>query len=74
MRGGKLCKNELKWMNNGWSKLAIQQKSRKKINFHPFGANKNLEQFETMIKNNIPSFDTTHIFKMLKTLGSKTSP
>jgi len=46
----------------------------KKINFHPFGANKNLEQFETMIKNNIPSFDTTHIFKMLKTLGSKTSP
>jgi hypothetical protein len=46
----------------------------KKLIFILFGANKNLEQFETMIKNNIPSFDTTHIFKMLKTLGSKTSP
>ncbi len=41
----KLSKKYLKWMNNGWLKLAIQKKFRKQnIDFHSFI--KKLEQFE----------------------------
>ncbi len=55
-------------MNNGWSKLIIQNKVKKKtLICKLFGANQNLGQFETAIRNNTPSFNSTPIFKMLKT-------
>jgi hypothetical protein len=54
------------------SKLAIQEKSRKNIDFHPFWGKQNCGQFETMIRNATLSFDLTPIFKMLKTWGIKT--
>lgn len=48
-----------------------------KINFKTslispfFGGNKNLGQFESVLRNGIPSFDSAPIFKMLKQLGNK---
>jgi hypothetical protein len=58
-------------MSNGWSKLTItiQNKVKKKtFIFKLFGANQNVGQFETVIRNNTPSFNSTPLFKMLKTL------
>jgi hypothetical protein len=46
-------------MSNGWSKLTIQNKVKKKtLIFILFGANQNLGQLETVIRNNIPSFNS----------------
>jgi hypothetical protein len=56
-------------VSNGWSKLTIHNKVKKKtLIFILLGANQNLGQFETVIRSNIPSFNSTPIFKMLKTL------
>ncbi len=56
-------------MNNGWSKLAIEKKSNNK---HSFSSTSNCEQFGIVIMNDTPS-DSAPLFKMLKTLGNKTS-
>jgi len=44
-----------------------KQNQEKKLISILFGANQNLGQFETVIRNNTPSFNSTPIFKMLKT-------
>jgi hypothetical protein len=41
--------------------------------FHFFGANQNLGQFGIVIKNVIPSCNSTLVLKKLKTLGTKIS-
>ncbi len=56
-------------MNNGWSKLDIEKKSNNK---HSFSSTSNFEQFGIVIMNDTPS-DSAPLFKMLKTLGNKTS-
>ncbi len=43
----------------------------KPIDFHPFWGKQKSWIVWDMIKNAIPSFDSTSIFKMLKTLGNK---
>jgi hypothetical protein len=56
-------------VSNGWSKLIIHNKVKKKtLIFILLGANQNLGQFETVIRSNIPSYNSTPIFQMLKTL------
>jgi hypothetical protein len=36
-----------------------------------FGGERNLRKFGILIRNGTPSFDSSPIFKMLKTLGNK---
>jgi len=67
-------------MTNEWSNLAIQEKFRKNtLIFILFGANQNLGQFETLIRNEWHSiifkirFSKCSSFQNAKTLCNKTS-
>ncbi len=59
-------------MSNEWLKFAIQQKSKKNVDFIYLQQTKNLDQFGIGIKNETPPWDSPPVFKMLKILGSKT--
>jgi hypothetical protein len=57
--------NELIADGQRFSRRSLQ----KTIDFQALQATKNLGQFETVILNGTPLFDSTIIFKMLETLG-----
>jgi hypothetical protein len=59
-------KKELKWINNGWSKLTIQERGleKKQIDFQFLKTNKNLKQLGILIKNGTPSSNPCiHVLK-----------
>jgi hypothetical protein len=71
----KLSKKYLKWMNNGWLKLAIQEKLKRKkilIFILLWGPQKSWTIW-IRIKNGTTLSHSTLVSKMLKIFGNKTS-